>query len=256
MTNELTEPRQLFAPTLVLLEKAFRRLERQVPPPKRKPWKDSFVFRYAEKTIQQAIVQKLARTITGLHSINTLLNSGLFQDQGTVQRVLDEIEEDVIFLSLAVINNDMTARHQEYLNYFYEEEFRDSNDIMSSHSSRGMVGREKIRAYINKGTGPDESKANVTGKILTKAYSGFIHAASPHIMDMCGGDPPRFDVRSEFSELRMASQADDAMNYFYRALVSMAYGAKALADEELFSRMHKAASIFEKHMDSIRQHQV
>jgi hypothetical protein len=70
---ESTEPRQLFVQTLELLEKAFRRLETQVPPPKRKPWKDGFVFRYAEQTIQQAIVQKLARTISGLHAVDTLL---------------------------------------------------------------------------------------------------------------------------------------------------------------------------------------
>src|SRR5665213_3444210 len=102
------EPRQLFAPTLEQLEKAFRRLEMRVPPPKRKPWKDSFVFRYVEQTIQQAIVQKLARTITGLRAIDVLLERGLFQEQGILQRTLDEIEEDIVFLSSAIINNDMT----------------------------------------------------------------------------------------------------------------------------------------------------
>ncbi|HEY5306311.1 MAG TPA: hypothetical protein VIJ52_06560 [Pseudolabrys sp.] len=247
------EPRQLFAPTLEQLEKAFRRLEMRVPPPKRKPWKDSFVFRYVEQTIQQAIVQKLARTITGLRAIDVLLERGLFQEQGILQRTLDEIEEDIVFLSSAIINNDMTELHREYLEYFYAEEFDDPADIAASHSSRGMVRRGKIRAYINKTQGSSESRANTVEKILTKAYSGFVHAASPHIMDMCGGEPPRFDVSCEFSGLRKASQENDALNYFYRALLSMAFGAKALGDEELFSSIRAAASQFESRMETIRQ---
>jgi hypothetical protein len=68
-----------------------------VPPPKQRPWKNGFVFRYTEKTIQQAIIQKLARTISGLYAIDLLLDRGLFQEQGMVQRVLDEIEEDIVF---------------------------------------------------------------------------------------------------------------------------------------------------------------
>jgi hypothetical protein len=110
----LKEPGQIFVQTLKILEIAFRRLERKVSPPKWRPWKSGFVFRFAEKTVQQAIIQKLARTISGLHAIELLLDEGLFQEQRMVQRVLDEIEEDVVFLSLGVIHNDVTALHQEY----------------------------------------------------------------------------------------------------------------------------------------------
>src|SRR5262249_8070172 len=89
---------QFFGPTFGGLESAFRFLEGRLPPPIRKAWKDGYVFRYAERTIHQAIVQKLARTISGLHAIEALLAQGLFQEQGIVQRVLDEIVEDTIFL--------------------------------------------------------------------------------------------------------------------------------------------------------------
>ena len=82
------DPKVHFHPTLQLLNFAFRRLEAKVPRPIRKSWKDGFVFRYAERTIHQAIVQKLARTISGLHAIEALLSLGLFQEQGMVQRAL------------------------------------------------------------------------------------------------------------------------------------------------------------------------
>jgi hypothetical protein len=101
----------VFAPTLEILEGAFRQLESRIPAPTKKPWKDSFVFRYAERTIHQAIVQKLARTISGLHAITALLNRGLFQEQGMIQRALDELEEDIAFLSLGVISGELSSLH-------------------------------------------------------------------------------------------------------------------------------------------------
>lgn len=69
-------------------------------------------------------MQKLARLLSGLNSVEVLLERGLFQEQGMVQRAVDEIKEDVWFLSLAVIKNDMTSRHTEYLQYFYAEDLR------------------------------------------------------------------------------------------------------------------------------------
>jgi hypothetical protein len=223
---------QFFAPTLGVLERTFRLLEARVLPPIRKPWrdgrKDGFVFRYAERTIHQAIVQKLARRISGLHAIDVLLAQGLFQEQGMIQRALDEIDEDIAFLSLAVIRGELTRRHREYLDHFYAEEFDDPSDILASHTSRGMVKREKIRAYVSRDLwGKEDSRANVVGKIIAKAYSGFVHAASPHIMDMYGGWPPQFDISGEYRTLRCEEHANDALNYFLRALFSMAFAAKA-----------------------------
>jgi hypothetical protein len=84
-------PYAFFERVLEALEDAFRQIEAKVPPPVRKPWGESFVFRYEERTIQQAIVQKLARTLSGLHAIEALLERGLFQEQGIVQRAVSSI---------------------------------------------------------------------------------------------------------------------------------------------------------------------
>ena len=237
-------PRQFFAPTLSTLEKIFRQLEARVPPPKRKQWRDGFVFRYGEQTIFQAIIQKLARVVSGLHAVEALLDRGLFQEQGMMQRALDEIEEDIWFLSLGLIRNDITPRHIEFLKYFWAEEFADPNDIVGSHTSRGMVKREKIRAYINAVDSAAEH-ANTMGKILTKAYSGFVHAASPHIMDMYGGSPAQFDICGESKIFRTPTHERDALNYFYRSLLAMAIAAKAFGDEASFSAMLAPASEIE-----------
>ena len=80
--------------------------ETRVPPPQRVPYKDSFVFRYTERTLEQAIVQKLARLVSGLHATRLLLNHGFFQEQAALQRMLDEFRENAMFLSYAAVRND------------------------------------------------------------------------------------------------------------------------------------------------------
>ena len=243
--NERASAAQFFAPTLEILERAFRVLEARVDPPIRKAWKNGFVFRYEDCTIHQAIVQKLARTVSGLHAVETLLDRGLFQEQGVIQRTLDEIGEDITFLSLGIVRGELTQRHKDYLDYFYAEEFSDHSDVMASHESRAMVGRDKIRAYINQELGSDSARANVASKILTKAYSGFVHAASPHVMDMYGGFLPRFDITGESRTLRGEGYANDALNYFLRAMFSMAFASNAFGDEELFLKMRDESAKLE-----------
>ena len=244
------QPKDIFAHVLSALEVAFRQLETRVLPPIKKPWSTGFVFRYREQTIQQAIVQKLARMVSGLHAVETLLERGLFQEQGMVQRGLDEINEDIWFLSLGILRNDLTPLHTEFLNYFYAEEFIDPSDIVGSHKSRGMVRREKIRAYIEQDVGPphEAARAKAIGKVLTKAYSGFIHAASPHIMDMYGGLPPRFDVDGAYKPFRYAEFKRDALNYFLRATQTMALAGLAFGDENIYSSMRPLESEVETEM--------
>jgi hypothetical protein len=237
---------KIFSATLLELQAGFRQLESKVPPPIRQRWRDGFVFRYKERSVQQAIVQKLARLISGLHAIQALLDRGLFQEQAMIQRVCDEIGEDIQFLSLSIIKDDLTQRHRDYLEYFYAEEFEDPTDVTRSHKSRGMVPRDKIRAYTNKWLEGNAEPANVAGRIITKAYSGFVHAASPHVMDMCGGSPPKFDVSGKFWSLRRREFGDDALNYFLRATYSFAFAAKAFGDEALFESLSAAAGELEK----------
>ena len=58
--------------------------------------------------------------------------------------------------------------------------------------------------------------------------------------------------RGEFRNLRGEEHADDALNYFYRALLSMAFAAKAFGDEELFSQMRATAAKLEERMKALR----
>lgn len=127
--------RPLFQQTLKVMIQAFRRLEQQVPPPQPVPWKDGFVFRHVEKTVQQALVQKLARVVSGLHAIDVLLLRGFVQEQGVLNRTFDEINEDIAFLAAAITNDTVTELHKQYLEAFYAEEFDNPDSPIDSTKS-------------------------------------------------------------------------------------------------------------------------
>lgn len=240
--------RRLFHQSLTVMKSAFRRLEAQVPPPQPVPWGDSFVFRHVEKTIQQALVQKAARLISTLHAIDVLLLNGHLQEQATLQRILDEIGEDIFFLAAAITNDQITDRHRQYLEEFYAEEFPDPGNLTARHQKPNMVPRKKIRAYVNRvlSTDPNPSRLSDIGESVSSVYSGFVHASSPQIMDMCGGDPPLFHIEGMLGTPRMAEHIRDAWNYYYRGLTAITVIAKAFGDKPLVDTLYQYIGKFEE----------
>lgn len=238
----------LYLQSLRHMESTLAELAKRVPPPQRVPILDSFAFRYVEKSIHQAIVQKLARIISGLHAARILLESGFIQEQAALQRMLGEFQEDVTFLSYAVISNDVTDLHQKYLEAFYQEEFDEPEDPVSSTQKRPMVPRDKIQAYLARleGSGLDPSRGVAVTRTIIKAYSGYVHGASPHIMEMYGGNPPRFHVAGMRDTPRFTAHQSDIWNYFYRGICAFGFAAKAFGDEALLSGIQRYRDEFAK----------
>ena len=229
---------QLFIELLSDMELALDRLCRKVPPPQRAPFFDGFVFRFTERTAEQAIIQKLARIITGLRAAHALLKQGLLQEQAVIERVIDEFHEDVLFLSYGILKGE-TETHKSFLAAFYEEEFDNPRSAIASTQKRGPVPRRKIQAYLARVEGSigNPSDNQEQSRTLSKAYSGFVHGASPQIMDLYVGDPPHFHVRGMLGTPRIAEYEFDIWNYFYRGIMAFAFAAKAFGDEELFQEL-------------------
>ena len=238
----------LYIQTLGHMESTLNDLAKHVPPPQRVPILHSFAFRYVEKTIQQAIVQKLARIVSGLYAARILLENGLIQEQGALHRLLDEFVEDVIFLAYAVISNDVTDLHHRYLAAFYEEEFDKPEDPVASTQKRPMIPREKIRAYIARieGSGLDPSRGVALTRTISKGYSGYVHGASPHIMEMYGGNPLRFHVSGMCETPPYKHSQHDLWNYFYRGICAFGLAAKSFWAVALSSSIQLYLDDFEK----------
>jgi len=236
---------QLYDQALKNMEHTVHQLAGRVPRPQRIPYKDSLVFRYVEKSVHQALVQKLARLVSGLHAARLLMGAGFVQEQASLQRILDELTEDISFLSFSVVYGDFTPSHKIYLDAFFQEEF-DSGNAVASSKERAAVPRKKIRAYIDRvASGPKGSSKHLdASRTVSKAYSGYVHAASPQIMDMYGGSPPRFHVCGMRGTERHLEHSADLWNYFYRGILAFGFAAKAFGDEELFQSIRKFSEQF------------
>jgi hypothetical protein len=198
------------------------------------------LFRYKEQTIHQAVILKLARLVSNLGAAQLLLDNGFVQEQGALQRMIDEGDEDIEFLTLAIISNDITDLHERYLSAFWEEEF-DKPTAIESTQKRPSIRRSSVNAWIARHplSGTDESRGVDLTTTIHKTYSGYIHGASPHIMDMYGGNPPRFHMKGMLGTPRHEDHTDDLLNYYHRAIATFALAAKAFGDEAMFKTIYE-----------------
>lgn len=237
--------RNLFSQSLTVMSNAFNRLEAQLEPPEKVPHRDSFVFRYQEKGIRQALIQKLARNISGLNAIDLLLLNGFVQEQGVIQRTLDEIHEDIVFLAIAITNDKITDRHNQYLEAFYDDPILRVGTHAERFRKPNMVPRKKIHSYVYRVTHGETHDPNQVEEVVSAAYSGYVHAASPHIMDMYCGEPVHFHLTGLVGTERIDDHARDAWNYFFRGLLSACFVAKAFGDEPLVNALNDYTAKFE-----------
>lgn len=239
---------ELYNEAINLMAKSFSILEKMIEPPGLVTIDGLYTYRYKNKTIYVAILLKLARTITGLKAIFHLNDLGLLQEQAAMQRISDELTEDISFLTQAVIFNDKTDLHANFLEAFFEEEFEEGKTAMESAQKRPMTPRKKIQAYINKdrSTGKVQSSEKEANRTVSKGYSGYVHAAAPQVMELYFGNPPKFHLNGSISSPLYQDHVDDMLNYFYRGIIAAALSAKAFGNEHLLQKIFEYSKEFAK----------
>lgn len=211
---------------------------------------DEWNYRFKTQDIYHAVVLKLALVQSTLRAAQILNRSGHVMEQGMLQRVIDEANEDILFLVYAITNDTITELHTRFLAAFWAEEFGDFDNPTDSHQSREMVSRKQIRAYLARigGKDLDPSTAVKVTKVVSKTYSGFVHGASPHIMEIYGGDPLHFHTRGVPS--RIPQYQRDLANYIYRGLLSHIFVAKLFGSQTHVDALMKVKQAMEQAMGS------
>ena len=230
------------------MERTVDQLAARVPQPQFVQIRRIQAFRHVERSIHQAIVQKLARMVSTLHATRLLFNAGFVQEQASLQRILDELQEDILFLVIGMIRgDDNSPLHCRFMDAFFAEEF-DADTAIESSQKRDVVPRRKIHAYLARSefSPTDPSSGAELLRTMSRAYSGYVHAASPHIMDMYGGSPARFHVRGMKGTPIYDGHREEIFNYFYRGICSCAFAYKAFGDESSFDKMYNLLREFER----------
>jgi hypothetical protein len=220
-------------------------LSSRVPPPQLIRVHGHLETRYVEKTIHQALILKLVRVISNLSAAQLLLDSGYVTEQAALQRMLDEGHDDISFLALALIDGTTSELHKIYLEAFWQEEF-DTADPLKSTQKRPSVQRKKINAWLARhpSFGSDPSSGVAATTTVYKAYSGYIHGASQHILEMYGGEPARFHMTGLLGTPRHQDHAGDLLNYYYRSIAAIGIVSLAFGDGKLFANIRDYSKEF------------
>lgn len=238
----------LYLETLAVLHPAFQVLENKIEKPVLVKRGSYYVFRYKNQTIQAAVIQKLARLISGLHASLLLLQGGFVQELGAIFRTLDEFNEDILFLCQAIRTGELTELHQKYLDTFYQEEFEQPDNPFLSEQKRPTIPRKKIHAAIaniaESETNPSDTKE--IHRTLSQAYSGYVHGASGHIMEMCGGNPPTYHLAGMIGTPRITGCTKNYWDYLYRGILSIMFVARSFSEQKLLKELFEFRDYFEK----------
>lgn len=195
--------------------------------------------RYSEKTVEQAMVQKLARTISGLRASCILLNDGFLQEQAALCRMVNDFEDDITFLSIAALQSPRPQILNRYLDDFYSEETA-AEDFAEGKRVKGRttVSRKDIANFIAREQQDPTDEFQSSNAALAVGYmmSGYIHAPSQHIMEMYDPQRKRFITDSWPAHPFLRAHLDDIWSYFYRGIVTFGFASHAIGRPDIFEQ--------------------
>ena len=211
----------LYKEALDIIDTQFPIISNCVEPPLLTIRNRVHVFRYKEQTVEQALVQKAARTVSGLHAALLLLQTGHLQELRSIYRMQDEFADDIVFLGDIIVSGNTTELHTRFLADFWAEEYDVDGDPFNSSQKRDRVSRDKIQAAIaRQSVSPvNPSDGQETHRTIARSYSGYVHGASPHTMEMYGGVPEQFHSHWEPGTPPHDAAMREATSYFYRGLL-------------------------------------
>jgi len=221
-------------PPLDWFENAVHIISEKLPPPSHIKIRGKTALRYASSSIESAIILKLARYVSGLSAGSILLQTGHIQELCTLQRKLDELHEDILFLALPLLGKEKTTDHDKYLEAFWEEE-PDFRSFAGNQKNRYQLPRKNIRSYLAKITDDDsiDHTSISTSAYLARTYSGYVHGAAPQLHELLNFDTARFQVLGYPSSSLVPDHAHDFDNQFFRGVTTIAFVAQVVEAEPL-----------------------
>jgi len=239
----------LYEITLSEMKKKFNLLHSTIEKPEYIDLGGRKVFRYKNKSANIAMIQYMARVISGLYSAKLLIENTFIQECNTLYRTIDEFNQNILFLSFSLIDNETIKLQQTFLDNFFQEEFDNPENAFLSTQKRGMVPRNKIRAYISQrsenSVNPSDTQKN--SETIDKFYSGFIHGTSVSIIDMYSDNPSQYHLNGVSNE---APSVNLAKQYFedrlYESILSLLFIALSFKENDIFEDIQSLRFRFEK----------
>lgn len=225
--------------TLARLEHAYRALEGTFGTPLPQEITTSrgsgVVFRYRQQSDTLLCFLKGVKLISTLNGALVLLAQGYVQEISALIRIADDCSSDILFMLLPA-NGDKPSQDQDrFFEEFYQEEFDDPARPLGANNKRDVVPRKSVfsafarlvQAHLN----PSDAQSAMA--TIHKAFSGFVHGAYPHIMELYGGQPPKYHMSGMAGTPKEAEARKQLIAEIYRAIMVSELVSRKLGMEDV-----------------------
>lgn len=206
-------------------------------------------FRHSTQHDCLLIYLKGVRWVSLLNASIVLLEAGQVHEMGILCRCMDESLEDMLlFCRNLGPDGKPTDAQERVLKEFFQEQFENSSSPMLVATKRDRAPRKSVRSAIanlpeNPVNPHDHSQMHGT---IYDAFSGYVHGAYPHIMELYGGNPPKYHAAGMKNTPRIEEWQNQLVSYVYRGVLGAWFVARRLGEESTAKRIFKFRDEMEK----------
>ena len=207
-------------------------------------------LQFRHETLSESLVCYLKgiKAISTLNACVILLRHGYAQEVGALCRMVDDFCNEIYFLLEPRGENGFSRDQIRFLEDFFQEEFDKPDDPLASKQKRVNVPVRKIHATFGKVAAAEINPFDSQELLRTthQAFSGYVHGAYPHIMELFGGNPPRFHTTGMLGTPRIEEWREQLLHYTYRILMTSVFVARKLDDEKVENDIRALVVEFEE----------
>ena len=207
------------------------------------------VWRYETQTESLTCYLKAIKTISTLNACMVLLKTGHVQEIGALCRMIDDYCNEIFFLLMPQDGNNFSKEQIQFLNDFYQEETDKPDNPLGSTQKRKNVPVKKIHATFGK-IAKSETNPSDTQELLRtthQAFSGYVHGAYPHIMELFGGNKPH--LNGMLGTPRIDEWRGQLIGYVYRTIMATVFVSRKLGLDDMETKSRELLSKYETETD-------
>lgn len=205
-------------------------------------------FRYSHLTIQHVCLLRSVRIVSALNALLVLWQKGFVQEMGVLYRTIAEFLNDIMFMLEEYPSATLTPNQQRFIDVFSKEEFEDSSSAILKSVSRNTVPRNKIRSAVSRmlsnGVNPHDLHEILTTE--ESSFAGYIHGAYPHIMELYGGDSPKFHMNGMLDTPRIDESRKQIEIYLDRSICLLGHMCFLFKLNDSFVQIDERRKVLEK----------
>lgn len=210
------------ASTLENLEMHYHKMGGAFPPPIRAKIGSNVFFRYPQQSDSLLCYLKGVKLMSTLNAALVLFRHGYALEIGALCRMADDFCNEIMFFVKPLGEGGPSKDQVRMFDDFFREEFENPDNLLGLPQARDNVPRRKINAAFGQLVKDELNPHDAQNTLATihKAFSGYVHGACPHIMEMYGGNPPHFHMRGMLGTPRIVEWEGQLITYVYRAIMA------------------------------------